>query len=238
PVATVNGIAIPPLRAQIALQQALQQGIADTPQTREAVRSNLINGELLLQAAQKQGLDRNPEVQERMALASRAQLIAAYQETYLRAHPITDAEVTQEYNALRGRMGDTEYEVSHILVGSEAEARALIVRLGKGESFDTLARQSIDAGTRDKGGNLGWNPPSAYVPAFADAVKALRKGQTASAPVKTEYGWHVIRLNDTRNLSLPPLAEATPRIREVLARKRFETHLAELRQSARIVENK
>ncbi|MGC3963067.1 MAG: peptidyl-prolyl cis-trans isomerase [Rhodocyclaceae bacterium] len=232
---SVNGAAVPALRAQIALQQALGQGVADTPQVREAVRNNLINGELVVQAAHKDGLDRLPEVEERMALAARSVLIAAYQENFVRTHPVTDAEVATEYNTLRGRLGENEYDVSHMLFASEADARVAIARLNKGESFDAVVAQaSIDAGSRDRGGALGWNPLSAYEAPFAAAVKTLAKGRYTTEPVHTSFGWHVIRVNDARALALPPLEQATPRIREVLARRKFDAYLAELRRTARI----
>ncbi len=233
-LATVNGVAIPVSRADALLQAQLGQGQQDSPQLRDAVRNDLITREILSQAAKKKGFDKKPEVQAQFELARQGILVNAYLQDIIAAHPVKDEEVKKEYDAIVKAMGDKEYKARHILLEKEDEAKDAIARLQKGEKFEELAKQSKDPGNKDRGGDLGWSPPGGYVKPFADALVALEKGKFSAAPVKTEFGWHVIQLDDIRELKHPPLDEVKPQIQQRLQQQVIEKQISELRAKAKV----
>lgn len=231
---TVNGKPIPQNQIDFFIDAQKAQGRPDTPELRNAVREEIIRRELLIQEAQKQGLDKKADIQAKMELAKQGVLIGAYIEGYVKAHPISDDAVKKEYEALKANIGDKEYKVRHILVDSEDEAKDIIAKLKKGEKFDALAEQSKDPGSKDKGGDLGWSVPSNYVKPFADAVLGLSKGQYTETPVKSDFGWHVIQLDDTRALKVPSFDEAKPQIEKRLVQQMVEKRVMELRSKAKV----
>jgi peptidyl-prolyl cis-trans isomerase C len=233
-IATVNGVAIPAARAEALLQSQLNQGQQDSEQLRAAVRNDLINREMLSQAARKRGFDKKPEVQAQFELARQGILVNAYLSDFVASHPVKDEAVKNEYDAIVKAMGDKEYKARHILVEKEDEAKSIIERLQKGEKFEELAKQSKDPGNKDRGGDLGWAAPSGYVKPFADALMKLEKGKFSAAPVRTEFGWHVIQLDDIRELKHPPLDEVKPQIRQRLQQQALEKHIAELRARTKV----
>ena len=233
-IATVNGVAIPTARAEALLQSQLAQGQPDSEQLRAAIRNDLITREMLSQAAKKKGFDKKPEVQAQFELARQGILVNAYLQDIIAAHPVKDEEVKKEYDAIVKAMGDKEYKARHILLEKEDEAKDAIARLQKGEKFEELAKQSKDPGNKDRGGDLGWSPPGGYVKPFADALVALEKGKFSAAPVKTEFGWHVIQLDDVRELKHPPLDEVKPQIQQRLQQQVIEKQISELRAKAKV----
>lgn len=233
-IATVNGVAIPTARADALLQSQLAQGQKDSEQMRAAVRNDLINREMLSQASKKKGFDKKPEVQAQFELSRQGILVNAYLQDFIMKNPVSDAAVKSEYDAIVKAMGNKEYKARHILVEKEDEAKGIITRLQKGEKFDELAKQSKDPGNKDRGGDLGWSAPSGYVKPFADALVALDKGKFSAAPVKTEFGWHVIQLDDVRELKHPPLDEVKPQIQQRLQQQALEKHISELRAKTKV----
>ena len=204
PVATVDGKTIPQEYADALLTEQKAKGADDSDQLRGAVREELVRREILRQAAVKKGLDKKPEVKTQIELAGQAVIIRAYLQDFVANNAVTDAEVRKTYDEMKSRLGNTEYNVRHILVEDEANARALIAKLDKGEKFEDLAKaNSKDPGSKDKGGELGWSNPGMYVPAFSEAMVKLKKGETTSEPVKSNFGYHIIRLDDTRQLEAP-----------------------------------
>lgn len=162
-------------------------------------------------------------------------LIRAYLEDYFNKHPITDQAVKQEYDRVKAQLGDKEYRARHILVETEAEAKSLISQLKGGASFEKLAAEkSKDPGSKENGGDLGWNAPSSYVKPFADALVKLQKGQMTPQPVQTTFGWHVIKLEDVRPLKAPPLEEVKDNIRQQLQQQELMKLVSQLRQKAKI----
>jgi len=222
---TVNGKAIPKSRIDTLVAGQMAQGQPDSPELRNAVREELIRREILVQEAQKKGIDKKPDVQTQIDMARQQVVIGAYLQDYVRANPISDAQIQREYDAVKARVGDKEYKARHILVEKEDEAKGIIARLNKGEKFDDLAKQSLDPGSKDRGGDLGWSTPAAYVKSFADALVALPKGSYTKEPVKSEFGYHVIMLEDTRDLKLPSMEEAKPQISQRLAQQLVEKHV-------------
>ena len=233
-VATVNGVAIPTARADALLQSQLAQGQKDSEQMRAAVRNDLINREMLSQASKKKGFDKKPEVQAQFELSRQGILVNAYLQDFIMKNPVSDAAVKSEYDAIVKAMGNKEYKARHILMEKEDEAKGIITRLQKGEKFDELAKQSKDPGNKDRGGDLGWSAPSGYVKPFADALVALEKGKFSATPVKTEFGWHVIQLDDVRDLKHPPLDEVKPQIQQRLQQQALEKHISELRAKTKV----
>ena len=233
-VATVNGTAIPQSRADLLVTEQKSQGAPDSEQLRAAVKEELIRREVLSQEARKKSLDKSAAVQAQMDMARQAVLIRAYLQDFVKAHPVSDADVKAEYDKIKSQLGDKEYKARHILVEKEEEAKAIIAKLDKGEKIDDLAKQSKDPGSKDKGGDLGWANPASFVKPFADALSKLEKGKYTTTPVKTDFGYHVIKLEDSRPLKAPAFDEVKGQLKQRLEQQRVEKHMAELRSKATV----
>jgi peptidyl-prolyl cis-trans isomerase C len=235
PVATVNGREIPAIYGDMAKQTLLSQGAPNDDKLAVRAREALINQELLSRAAIDKGLDKNPKLIAAMEMLKREQLSKAYLEDYVKNHPVTDAEINAEYEKAKAAAGSLEYKVRHILVKTEAEAKAIIAQLDKKAAFDKLAKEkSKDPGSAKNGGDLGWNVPGSFVKEFGDAMQGLKKGEYTKTPVKTDFGWHIIKMDDTRPIKLPPLDEVKGEIRHQVQQKRVREALTELRAKAKI----
>ena len=233
-VATVNGQPISQgvYDAFIAEQKA--QGAPDSPELKNAVKEELIRREILAQEAKKKGLDKKADIQGQIELAKQAVLIRAFLSDHVRAHPISDAQLKSEYEAIKANFGNTEYKARHVLVEKEDDAKAIIAKLDKGEKFSELAKQSKDPGSKDKGGELGWSAPNAYVKPFAEALTKLKKGEYTKAPVKSDFGYHVIQLDDSRPLTPPTFEQLKPQLQQRAGNQQVETLVNELRSKAKV----
>lgn len=233
-LATVNGKAIPQIRADALVAAQAAQGQPDSPELRQAVKEELVRREILAQEAAKKGLDKKGEVLGQIELARQSVLIGAYLGEFAKANPISDAQLKKEYEGIKSQLGDKEYNARHILVEKEDEAKAIIEKLKKGEKFDELAKQSKDPGSKDKGGELGWANRAAYVKPFSDAMVTLEKGKYTSTPVKSDFGYHVIQLDDVRELKAPSFDEVKGQIAQRLQQQQVQTHIGELRAKAKV----
>lgn len=233
-VAVVNGIAIPEARVEMSVKSAVSQGRTDNAELRKAIREELINREVLAQAAVKDGLDKSPDVVEQMAMAKQTVLVNSFIQETIKKSPITDAQLKQEYETLKAKLGDKEYSARHILVKTEAEAKAIIAKLGKKEKFEKLAEQSLDSGSAEHGGSLGWAVPKTFVEPFANALLNLKKGEYTKEPVQSQFGWHVIRLDDVRALKVPAFEELKPQLEQRLQQQEIQKTVVNLRSSAKI----
>jgi peptidyl-prolyl cis-trans isomerase C len=232
---TVNGVAIPQSRIDAMNRELTAQGQPDTPERHTAVREELVNREVLAQAAAKRGLDKNPDIAAQMQMASQAVLVRALFEAEVKANPITDAQLQREYETFKGSMGSNEYKVRHILVDKEDDAKAIIVELNKGGDFAKIAKEkSKDPGSKENGGDLDWGPSARYVKPFADAISSMQKGQTTATPVKTDFGYHVIRLDDTRPLKVPEFSEIKEQFRQRAQQAQVQKLVADLRTKAKV----
>jgi peptidyl-prolyl cis-trans isomerase C len=231
---TVNGVAIPQSALDAFLAEQKNQGVPESPELKNAVREELIRRELLLQEAKKQGLDKNPSTAAQMEMARQAVLIRALIQDYVKKNPITDAQLKAEYDVIKNKMGGTEYKSRHILVESEEQAKTIIDNLKKGAKFDELAKQSKDPGSKDNGGDLGWSAAGSYVPPFAEALTKLEKGKYTEAPVKTDFGWHVIKLEDTRPVEPPPFEAVKPQLAQRANQQLVEKMIEGLRAKAKV----
>lgn len=234
PVATVNGREIPAVYGDLAKQNLLSQGAPNDDKLSARVKEALINQELLSRAAIEKGLDKNPRLAAAMEMLRREQLTKAYLEDYVKGHPVTDSEIQAEYDKAKASAGGNEYKARHILVKEESEAKAIMAQLKKKTAFDKLAKEkSKDPGSAKNGGDLGWNVPDAFVKEFGDALKSLKKGET-SEPVKTQFGYHIIKLEDMRPVKIPPLEEVKGDITRQLQQRRVREAISGLRASAKI----
>ena len=233
--AMVNGVSIPQSRVDMRVKIATSQGQPDTPELRKAVRDDLVSMEVIAQEAKKKGLDKDPEVIQQTELADQSVLVSAFVQDYVKNHPISEDQLKQEYDKLKVNLGTKEYKASHILVDSEDEAKDIIKQLGKKGNFAKIAKaKSKDAGSANKGGELDWAVPSNFVPPFANALLSLKKGTYTKEPVKTQYGWHVIKLDDVRDLKVPSFEELKPQIQQRLQQQSIQDYVAELRSKAKI----
>ena len=232
--ATVNGKAIPKVRADALIAGQAAQGQPDSPELRKAVTEELVRREVLTQEALKKGFDKKPEVQGQMDLARQGVLIGAYLNDYVKTHPVTEDQIKKEYAEITAKLGSKEYKARHVLVETEEAAKAIIEKLKKGEKIDDLAKDSKDPGSKDRGGDLGWANPASFVPPFSAAMTKLEKGKFTEAPVKSDFGWHVILLEDTRELKLPGIDEAKGQIGQQLTQRLVQKHIDELRAKAKV----
>jgi peptidyl-prolyl cis-trans isomerase C len=233
--ALVNGVSIPQARVDLRIKMAAGQGQPDTPELRKAIRDDMISLEVLTQEAKKMGLDKDPEVVQQTDLAAQSVLVGAFVQDYAKKHQLSEDQLKQEYDKLKVNLGKSEYNVSHILVDSEDEAKSIIAQLGKKGKFDKIAKEkSKDVGSAEHGGSLGWAVPSNFVPPFANAMLTLKKGTYTKEPVKTQFGWHVIKLDDVRELKVPSFEELKPQIQQRLQQQAIQEYIADLRSKAKI----
>ncbi len=232
---SVNGVQIPKAYQDAMNREREASGQPTTPEVANAIRDELINREILSQAARKKGLDRDTTVAAQMDMARQAVLIRAFFDDFVKANPVTDAQLKANYDAATAQMGNKEYKARHILVETEDEAKTIIANLGRGESFEKLAKEkSKDTGSKENGGDLDWSPASRYVPEFGNALKALNKGGLTTTPVKTAFGFHVIRLDDVRDLKVPAFEEVKENIRQRAQQEQVSALVKSLREKATI----
>ncbi|RJF98467.1 peptidylprolyl isomerase [Noviherbaspirillum saxi] len=233
-LAVVNGKPVPSSRADAMVKQLSAQGQQDSPQLRAMVKEELINREILIQEADKLGLSNSAEVKNQVEIARQSIAIRALVQDYLKKNPVKDSEIQAEYDKFKSQAGDKEYHARHILVEKEDEAKAIITKLKGGAKFEELAKQSKDPGSAANGGDLDWASPASFVKPFSDAMTGLQKGQITETPVKTQYGFHVIKLEDVRAAKIPTLEEVKPQIAESLQQKKLQAFQEDLRKKAKI----
>ncbi len=234
-IATVNGVAIPRIRAEILARERAAQGATDNEQSRTAIRDDLINREVIAQEAARAGFTKRPEFQAELELVRQTVIVQGYLRDWVRRNPVSEAEMQKEYDTARAQTGDKEYHARHILVEKEEEAKSLIAELKKGAKFDELAeKNSKDSGNKDRGGDLDWNVPGVFDKAFADAMVKLEKGQLTEVPVQTRFGYHIIKLDDVRPVKFPSYAEVKPRIQQQLTQRKVEALVRSLREKAKV----
>lgn len=233
-IATVNGKAIPASRVDQVVKQVVAQGKqTDSPQLREAIKRDLIGREVLIQEADKQGFGTRPDVKAALENARQSIIINAMLADYVKKNPVKDADIKAEYDKYKAQVGDKEYHARHILVPTEDEAKAIIVKLKKGEKFEELAKQSKDS-SANNGGDLDWASPASYVPEFSKAMVALQKGAITETPVKSQFGYHVIKLEDVRPAKIPALDEVKQQVAESIQQRKLQAFREDLMKKAKI----
>jgi peptidyl-prolyl cis-trans isomerase C len=233
-LAVVNGKPVPSSRVDVMVKQMTTQGQQDSPQLRAMIKEELINREILLQEANKLGLGNTPDVKNQLELARQSIIIRALVADYVKKNPVKEADMKAEYDRFKAQAGDKEYHARHILVENEDEAKAIVAKLKAGAKFEELAKQSKDPGSAPNGGDLDWASPGSFVKPFSDAMVALQKGQFTETPVKTQFGYHVIKLEDVRPAKVPAFEEVKPQIAESLQQQKLQAYQQELRKKAKI----
>lgn len=234
--ATVNGTPISQKQLDNMMAQQAQRGLPDTPETRKLALDNLSLQLIVSQEAVKKGLDKAPETAEQLEIAKQAILADSYIQDYLKNNPITDAVLSAEYEKMKTQVAGNQFKARHILVEKEEEAKDIIAKLKKDvKSFDALAKaKSKDPGSKDKGGDLGWFDPRSMVPEFGAAVAKLEKNKFTEEPVKSQFGYHVILLEDTRESPVPSLEQVKPNLSQRLQQEGIRKLLEDLKAKAKI----
>ena len=234
-VAKVNGVAIPQSHFDAVLQAQTARGQPDSADLRQGIKETLINQEIITQEALKKGLEKNPTLAAQIRLQRQEMLVNAYVQDYLKNNPITEDTLKKEFERQKSVIGTREYKARHILVDKEDEAKDAIAQIRKGVSFEKLAgEKSRDPGSKVKGGELDWAVPTNYVKPFADALVRLKKGQMTDVPVQSNFGWHVIRLDDERSFTPPAFDEVKPNLQRALQQQMVQKMIADLRGKAKI----
>lgn len=234
-VAIVNGKPVPTSRVDALAQQLARAGRPVSPEMMGQIKDEVIARELFAQEAQKLGLDATDDFKAQMELTRQAILIRELFTQFQKNNPVTDAEIKAEYDKFVAANSGKEYRARHILVEKEEQAKAIIASLKKGAKFEDLAKkQSKDPGSGANGGDLDWAGASSYVKEFSDAMVKLAKGKITETPVKSQFGWHVIRLDDVREAQLPKLEEVKPQIAQQLTQQKLMKYQEDLRAKAKI----
>ena len=237
-IAVVNGVPISQARADFVAKMQTQQGAKDTPEFRKQLRDVLVTREIIAQEAMRQGLDKSEDYQVQMDMARQQLLVNAFLEDYLKKHEPTEAQLRAEYDRVKAEQADPnakEIKARHILVKKEAEAKAILAQLKKGAKFEDIARKkSEDTGSKNKGGELDWTDGNNMVKPFAEAMRALKKGETTEKPVQTQYGFHIIRVDDVRAVTFPAFEDVKDQVSKQFIAKQRDQMVEELKKGARI----
>ena len=234
-VAIVNGKPVPSSRVDALTQQIAAQGRPVTPEVQAQIKEEVVNREIFMQEAQKRGIDGTDDYKTQIELARQAIMIRALFADYQKTSPVTEADIKAEYDKFASANGGKEYRARHILVEKEDEAVKLIAALKKGGKFEDIAKKnSKDPGSGANGGDLDWANAGSYVKEFSDALTKLEKGKMTDTPVKTQFGFHIIRLDDTRQAALPPFDQVKSQISQQLVQQKLQAFQKEMRDKAKI----
>ena len=234
-IAIVNGKAVPKARLDALAQQVAKSGRPVTPDVQQQMRDAVITREIFAQEAEKLGLMGSDDYKNQMEIARQTVLITVLIDDFKKKNAVTDTELKAEYDKFAAANGGKEYKARHILVEKEADAKAIIASIKKGAKFEDIAKkQSKDPGSGANGGDLDWANPSSYVAEFTEAMLKLPKGQMTEVPVKTQFGFHIIRVDDIRNAQLPAFEELKPQIAQQLDQQRLGAYQQSLREKAKV----
>ncbi len=237
-VAVVNGKPVPKARVDTIVtqvqKQAQQRNQQLPPDLEKLVRDKVVTDEILSQEAERRGLGATADFKSQMELARQSILIGLLSQDVDKKSAPSDAEVQAEYDKFKAQSGGTEYKAKHILVEKEDEAKAILAQLKAGAKFEDLAKKnSKDPGSAENGGDLDFAGPGSYVPEFSTALVKLKKGAMTDTPVKTQFGYHIIKLEDTREAKFPPLEEVKGQIQQRLAQQKLIAYRDDLRAKAK-----
>jgi peptidyl-prolyl cis-trans isomerase C len=237
PVATVNGTPISAETFALWTQAQVQRKPEDlTPEQRKQALDALVNLYVTAQAAEKDGLAKDPETAARLELERYNVLANTLFQKKAESIKPDDAALKAEYDKQVESMPKNEFRARHILVASEEQAKDAIAQIQKGAKFEDVAKKLSTDGSKDQGGDLGWFAPGQMVKPFSDAVASLQKGQMTPTPVKTDFGWHVIRLDDTRPVELPPFEAVKDRLGPMVQQRQLREYVEGLRKAAKVEE--
>lgn len=235
PLATVNGIMIPTSLLEQNVRANVEQGQRDTPELRQLLKDELINREILAQEAAKLGLDKTAEAKTQLVQLRQTLMVELLLTDMMKKNPITDVKIIAEYDRMMNALkNEQQYKISLIVTSTEDEAKAILARLNKGESFQKIAEQSSIDPSKAKGGEVGWVLPAQILPAISNVMVNLKKGSVAVAPIRTQGGWNIIKLEDQRSYQPPGLNEAKNDLRQALIQQQRVDFVKRLRDGAKI----
>lgn len=231
----VNGKEIPQSRIEAGVKSRISQGQPDTPELRASVKEALINQEIIAQEAMKKGLNKKPDVAAAIEINRQDILVNAYVQDHLQKNPVSEDALKKEYERIKAQLGGKEYKARHILVEKEDEAKDIIAQIKKGANFEKLAAErSKDTGSKERGGDLDWSVPGNYVKPFGEALMKLKKGQMTETPVQSNFGWHIIRLDDERPFKAPEFSSVRVNLERSMQQQMIQKVLADLRSKAKV----
>lgn len=234
PLAKVNGSPVSAAAAELMMNEQIAQGAPNNEELRSAVKDELVRREVLTQESRKRGLDKKAEILTRIDMARQGILIGAYINEWAKTNQVSEAQIRAEYDRRVAEMSSTEYKTRHIQVDKLEEAQALISKLQNGAKFADLAKDSLDTGSRDKGGDIGWVAPQGLPKQFGDAVAKLEAGKFTTVPVQTQYGYHVIMVDETRKAVPPSFEDKKNELRQFLEQQALTAHVNELMKKAKV----
>jgi len=236
--AIVNGKAIPKSQLDKLVQKS---GQADNPQVRDKAREMLVTKELILQEADKRGVIQNESVREQLEQSRVGILVAAVFEDYVEREGVTEAELKAAYDSVKSQYLGKEYHVEHILVEKESDAKAIIAQIKSGANFEDIAKaKSKDPGSAKNGGDLGWVTEQSLVPEFSKSMVQLKNGQVTDKPVKSQFGWHIIKMVDSRDMKAPSFEELKPQLKKMITsdqnwqKAKFTEMMQKIRAKAKV----
>lgn len=233
-VATVNGKPVPVSRVDALIKTATRGGQEAPPELKAQARDTAVLREIFAQEAEKQGIPATPDYKTQLELMRQTVLINTLFQNFVKSHPISDADAQAEYNKIKAEQSGTEFHARHILVDSEDEAKKLIAQIKAGAKFEDLAKKSSkDTGSAENGGDLDWAKPTAYVPEFSTALQGLKKGQMTETPIKTQFGYHIIKLEDTRAAQFPAFEEVKDKVKQQMEQVKLQDYQEKLRKAAK-----
>jgi len=233
-VAVVNGKAVPKARVDALVAQATKSGQPKTPELEKQARDEVVMREMFMQEAEKRGVARSPEVAQQLEFARQQIVIRELFEDFKKKNPVSEADIEAEYNNAKAKSTGNEYRARHILVDKEEDAKALIAQIKAGSKFEDVAKKnSKDPGSAENGGDLDYAKPENFVKEFSDAMTKLKKGEMTDTPVKSEHGWHIIKLEDVRPVQFAALADIKPQIKQYLEQQKLLAFRDEIRQKAK-----
>lgn len=234
--ATVNGTVISESRVDLLVKQNAAHGQPANPEMRKGIIERLLMQSLISQEAIKKGLDKTPEIMDQMDLTQQSILANAFVQDYLKNNPVSDDMLKAEYEKIKDQMAGSEYKARHILVEKEADAKDIIAKLTKNpKAFESLAKEkSMDAGSKVNGGDLGWFDPRSMVPEFGAALAKLGKGKFNEEPVKSQFGYHVILLEDSRPKMIPSLDQVKPELQKQVQQQNLKKLFDDMKAKAKI----
>ena len=234
-MATVNGVAIPASLLEQNVNANVAQGQRDTPELRQLLKEELINREILAQEAATLGLDKTAEAKMQLAQLRQTLMVELLLNDLIKKTPVTDVKIKAEYDRrVEALKNEQEYKVALIVTPTEDEAKALIARLNKGESFEKIATEKSIDPSKEKGGQVGWVLPAQILPAISNVMVNLNKGTLAVAPIRTQAGWNIIKVEDKRAYQPPGLNQAKNDIRQALQQQQRADLVKRLREGAKV----
>ena len=228
-IATVNGKAVPKARVDQLIEQVTKNGQPRSPELETQVKDEVVRREIFLQEAEKRGIPATADYKVQMELARQMILIRGLMEDFKKKNPVTDVEAQKEYDQFKAANSGQEYRARHILVEKEDEAKALIKQLNGGAKFEDLAaKNSKDTGSAANGGDLDFANPNNFVPEFSKAMTSLKKGEMTQEPVKSQFGFHIIKLEDTREATFPAFDDVKAQIKQRIEQQKMAEFQREL----------